>query len=87
MSTKFLVKGRVQGVGFRYFTSYEAQKLGLTGYARNLENGDVEVLACGKQESIDALHKWLYQGSPHANVTSVQASQSDEEVLRGFKCG
>ncbi|MGB2079483.1 MAG: acylphosphatase, partial [Vibrio sp.] len=43
MATKFLVSGRVQGVGFRYFTGHEAQRLGLTGYAKNLADGRVEV--------------------------------------------
>ncbi|WP_140397059.1 acylphosphatase, partial [Escherichia coli] len=41
------VYGRVQGVGFRYTTQYEAKKLGLTGYAKNLDDGSVEVVACG----------------------------------------
>ncbi|STJ81425.1 acylphosphatase [Escherichia coli] len=43
------VYGRVQGVGFRYTTQYEAKRLGLTGYAKNLDDGSVEVVACGKK--------------------------------------
>ena len=43
------VYGRVQGVGFRYTTQYEAKRLGLTGYAKNLDDGSVEVVACGEE--------------------------------------
>lgn len=43
------VYGRVQGVGFRYITQYEAKRLGLTGYAKNLDDGSVEVVACGEE--------------------------------------
>ncbi|CAH2563768.1 acylphosphatase [Vibrio cholerae] len=43
--SKFIVSGHVQGVGFRYHTSHQGLKLGLTGYAKNLNNGDVEVVA------------------------------------------
>ena len=46
---KFTVSGLVQGVGFRYHTSYQGMRLGLTGYAKNLNNGDVEVVVCGEE--------------------------------------
>lgn len=49
---KFTVSGIVQGVGFRYHTSHYGMKLGLTGYAKNLNNGDVEVVVCGNEEQI-----------------------------------
>lgn len=56
------VYGRVQGVGFRYTTQYEAKKLGLTGYAKNLDDGSVEVVACGDEEQVEKLNavvkKW-----------------------------
>ncbi|MGB2079666.1 MAG: acylphosphatase, partial [Vibrio sp.] len=81
---KFLVSGRVQGVGFRYFTGHEAQRLGLTGYAKNLADGRVEVLACGTPEQVEALYHWLHQGSPHAEVEKVEAQVCDDEVKRGF---
>ena len=50
------IYGRVQGVGFRYTTQYEAKKLGLTGYAKNLDDGSVEVVACGKINTV--VKKW-----------------------------
>ncbi|WP_053035756.1 acylphosphatase, partial [Vibrio cholerae] len=57
--SKFIVSGHVQGVGFRYHTSHQGLKLGLTGYAKNLNNGDVEVVACGTPERLEELYLWL----------------------------
>ncbi|QCT20794.1 acylphosphatase [Jejubacter calystegiae] len=58
------VYGRVQGVGFRYNTQREARRLGLTGYACNLDDGSVEVLACGDKAQVEQLMAWLEQGGP-----------------------
>ncbi|POP45839.1 acylphosphatase [Superficieibacter electus] len=77
---KCWVYGRVQGVGFRYTTQYEAQKLGLTGYARNLDDGSVEVVACGENERVEQLLTWLKAGGPRsARVEKVltEPSQGD----------
>nr|WP_318382342.1 acylphosphatase [uncultured Enterobacter sp.] len=60
------VHGMVQGVGFRYTTQHEAQRLGVTGYARNLDDGSVEVLACGEAEKVEALVAWLKAGGPRS---------------------
>ncbi|WP_342321233.1 acylphosphatase [Kosakonia sp. BYX6] len=60
------VHGVVQGVGFRYTTQHEAQRLGLTGYARNLDDGSVEVVACGEAENVDKLIEWLKAGGPRS---------------------
>jgi acylphosphatase len=60
------VHGMVQGVGFRYSTQREALKLGLTGYARNLDDGSVEVLACGEAQQVDVLVAWLKAGGPRS---------------------
>ncbi|WP_226569591.1 acylphosphatase [Mangrovibacter yixingensis] len=60
------VHGRVQGVGFRYSTQYEAKKLGVTGYARNMDDGSVEVLACGEPGAVDTLINWLKAGGPRS---------------------
>lgn len=65
-STIAWVYGRVQGVGFRYSTRQEALKLGLAGYARNLDDGSVEVLACGEAEQVEALLDWLRDGGPRS---------------------
>ena len=60
------VFGRVQGVGFRYTTKYEAKKLGLTGYAKNLDDGSVEVVACGEEGQVEKLMQWLKSGGPRS---------------------
>lgn len=63
---KAWVHGRVQGVGFRYSTQAEARTLGVLGYARNLDDGSVEVLAWGEAEQVDALIAWLKVGGPRS---------------------
>ena len=68
------VSGRVQGVFFRASTRDRARELGVTGYARNLHDGRVEVLACGKPDAVEALCRWLWQGSPSSQVTAVNVS-------------
>lgn len=56
--------GVVQGVGFRYSVQQQAKELGLTGYARNLDDGSVEVVVCGAPEQVDQLTIWLKNGGP-----------------------
>jgi acylphosphatase len=65
------VSGRVQGVWFRATTQQQAQRLGLTGSARNLPDGSVEVMACGEVVALAALREWLWQGPELARVTEV----------------
>lgn len=75
---RFLVTGRVQGVFFRASTRERARALGLTGHAINLDDGRVEVLACGNDEAIEVLRQWLHQGPPMAQVEMVDSeSQPD----------
>lgn len=76
-SAKFLVCGRVQGVFFRASTRHEAQRLSLTGYARNLADGSVEILACGDAAAIDELERWLHVGPPAARVDAVTRENAD----------
>lgn len=80
-----LVSGRVQGVWFRASTRDEALRLGLTGYAKNLPDGRVEVLACGPAEALDALGRWLHQGPPLAEVTAVECRPANEPPPWDFK--
>ncbi|MGI9238930.1 MAG: acylphosphatase [Woeseiaceae bacterium] len=78
------VKGRVQGVWFRDSTRREAERLGISGYARNLDNGDVEVFACGSTPALDAFCAWLHEGPPLARVTSVAVSDAEYRLVPGF---
>jgi acylphosphatase len=66
-----VISGTVQGVGFRYWTARKADELELTGYARNLFDGTVEVEAEGPQNAVDALMTMLRTGPPSAAVTDV----------------
>ena len=82
----FLVRGKVQGVWFRASSRDEALMLGLRGYASNLSNGDVEVLAVGDADAIDRLAAWLQQGPPMARVDTVQRFAGDDITdTQGFE--
>lgn len=73
---KIQVSGRVQGVGFRFFTYQQAKKLNLLGYVKNLDNGDVEIIALGKSMKIDSLIHWLNSGGPtSAKISNIKIIQ------------
>jgi len=71
------VSGRVQGVFYRATCVRKAQSLGLTGYARNLADGRVEVLACGETAALTQFIAWLWEGSPASKVAAVETSEAD----------
>jgi acylphosphatase len=72
-SYRFVVTGRVQGVGFRAATRRKAQALGLTGWVRNRNDGAVEGMASGKDEmAVESFHQWLRQGPPLSRVERVE---------------
>lgn len=72
------VSGRVQGVFYRASTAERARALGITGYARNLADGRVELLACGEEAAVKELCEWLWQGPPAAQVEAVEISDAGE---------
>jgi acylphosphatase len=82
---KFVVSGRVQGVFFRASTRAEAVRLGLTGHARNLPDGTVEVVACGDDAALAQLERWLELGPPLAQVSRVERSTADVAEPRQFR--
>jgi acylphosphatase len=69
---RWLIRGHVQGVGFRWFVMREAQRLGLGGFARNLGDGSVEVVSQGPEPALDALEQHLKRGPSHARVDAVE---------------
>lgn len=79
------ISGRVQGVFFRAATREEARKLGVTGWARNLSDGRVEVLACGEKKNIDILYEWLKQGPQLAQVTDITYEELPWQSFQDFK--
>jgi acylphosphatase len=81
-----VVKGRVQGVGFRYFIQRQAADLGLTGWVRNLANGDVEFLARGPKDAVAQLLSRANEGPALAWVQHVAANwQPPDPNLKGFR--
>jgi acylphosphatase len=81
---RFHVSGVVQGVFFRASTQARARELGLTGWAKNLADGRVEVVAGGDAEAIDALERWLHRGPPGARVDAVEREPFDAPPGDGF---
>ena len=83
---RYIVSGRVQGVGFRWFVENEASKLGIAGWVRNRQDGSVEVLAAGSKEQLDSLHAILQQGPRAARVDSVDVSEAEPNSnLKSFR--
>lgn len=87
MQTKqFFVFGRVQGVGFRFFTLQEAKQIGVTGYVKNREDGSVAVVAQGSEAQIQQLRLWLSKGPRTSQVERVieqnyQANERFEQFV------
>ncbi len=79
-----LVSGRVQGVWYRASTQEQGRRLGLSGYARNLADGRVEVLACGVENALSELVEWLWEGPAGARVDSVECGEVEEAPPAGF---
>lgn len=73
---RFVVRGRVQGVGFRWFVEREAHMLGISGWVRNNADGSVEVLAMGTRDQLFGLRSRLQQGPRAARVDDVQESEA-----------
>ena len=79
-----LIAGRVQGVFFRASTREQAQRLGVTGYARNLSDGRVEVMACGPHDRVTELCAWLRSGPPQAQVAECLCEDLTSQSFTAF---
>jgi acylphosphatase len=82
---RFLVSGRVQGVCYRAATAQEASRLDLSGWAKNLPDGRVEVMAHGAPDAVESLAEWLWKGPPAARVAGVVAEHAEGEPPVGFR--
>lgn len=71
------ISGRVQGVNYRYSTVQQAQKLGLTGWVKNLYDGRVEALFEGEEEIVEKMLSWCHEGPPMAYVTKVETFKKE----------
>lgn len=84
------VSGRVQGVFYRGSAAARARELGITGYAKNLADGRVEVLACGDASAVQAFIEWLWVGSTASHVSAVEVAEASERCTQpggGFLTG
>ena len=84
---KARVSGRVQGVSYREHVRRHAERWGITGHAINLENGRVEVVACGEAVAIAELIDQLWEGSPAADVTDVAVEEATLAAPASFTTG
>ena len=88
MVRHYLIKGRVQGVGFRWYVHREAAALGLKGWVRNTEDGHVEVVAAGDPSALAELQSALQKGSRGSRVDAViehDLAESEAESLGSFQ--
>jgi acylphosphatase len=79
------VSGRVQGVGYRYSTVKEAQRLGVNGWVRNLPDGRVEAVFEGSRTVVEEIIRWSHKGPAAAVVKDVAVEYEELEGLRGFE--
>jgi acylphosphatase len=84
MARRFLISGRVQGVGYRYFAERSAHQTGVTGWARNLDDGRVEVHANGSKEQLEDFEGRLRVGPRFADVRSVEVREDAVLDLHSF---
>ena len=82
---RYQVRGRVQGVGFRYFVQRAAVNLGLTGYVKNLDDGRVEAYAAGRPGQLSEFESRLRKGPPGAEVRGVDVEEAPVERGSSFR--
>jgi acylphosphatase len=81
---RWFVRGRVQGVGYRWFAQKAASALGLSGYARNLDDGRVEVYAAGPEAKLNEFAGMLHRGPQWADVRGVEEQEAAVERTGSF---
>ena len=80
----YRIEGRVQGVFFRESTRRQAEPMGITGYAKNMPDGSVQVLACGAPDALNRLTEWLNEGPPLATVENMGWIESSSDCPGSF---
>ncbi|MCC6368559.1 MAG: acylphosphatase [Bryobacterales bacterium] len=84
VARRYFIRGRVQGVGFRYYVQRHASELGIRGYARNLEDGRVEVYATGPAQALLELEGLLAKGPMWSDVRGVEAEEAALVEYKSF---
>jgi acylphosphatase len=82
---RYLITGRVQGVGFRYALAIEARRLALSGWVRNRSDGSVEAVASGDETALDALGRWAHRGPPAARVDVIDTRAATAAEASGLE--
>ena len=85
VARRWLIRGRVQGVGFRYFAQRAAAQLGLAGYVRNLDDGRVEVYAIGPEAKLSELAGVLHRGPRWAEVHGLEEQEAEPKAYTSFE--
>ncbi len=78
---RYLISGQVQGVFYRSSAQRQADLLGLRGWARNLRDGRVELLACGDKADLNEMEKWLEIGPEDAKVSNIESTEETPEAI------
>jgi acylphosphatase len=84
-SIRIIISGSVQGVTFRQFVKKNADELGVRGFVRNLEDGTMEIVAEGRDETVNELLKRCKQGPLHSNVRETETREIKHQGFDGFK--
>lgn len=86
ITKQFIIKGKVQGVAYRYFIKQSAGKLGIKGTVENLIDSTVKVIAQAEEGPLALFEAYLYKGSPHSNVEEIEiAKLENESIYQGFR--
>ena len=85
IARRLIVRGRVQGVFYRNWAVETARALGVSGWVRNRRSGEVEILACGELEAVEALIERCRSGPPAASVSKVDVADAQPEPLASFE--
>lgn len=84
VAKRLIVSGRVQGVGFRYFSQETAQRFGIKGWVRNLSDGTVELHAEGTEQEIGAFEQTLKDGNRFVGVERIEETEANNQEFRSF---
>ncbi|MDD7934272.1 acylphosphatase [Actinomycetospora straminea] len=84
-SKHVVVRGQVQGVFYRSSARDTANRLGVTGWVRNRDDGSVEMLVEGEDDAVDRMIAWAREGSPQAQVSDVEVSDTEPQGSRSFE--
>ena len=87
MAIRVTIEGRVQGVGFRYWVTLEAKRLGVDGWVRNRRDGSVEALISGDPNLVRQMISRCYQGPPISHVTRLTGVEAEDPEVSGFDIG